>query len=244
MAGHSHAKNVARVKNASDAKRAKIFNKLAREITVACKLGMPDPAANPRLRNAIAEARVNNMPRDRIERAMKAGAPDATGSVQYDEVRYEGYGPHGVAIIVEALTDNRNRTAAEIRTAFGKNGGVLGETGSVSFMFTRGGQILYPAKIASEDAIMEAVIEVGGDNVTSDEAMHCITCSLEDFGAVRSGLEAKFGEPESAKLAWWPNAAPELAADQSVGLQKLIDALEDNDDVQTVIVNAVSSDAA
>lgn len=237
MAGHSHSKNVARIKNASDAKKAKIFNKLAREIMVACKTGMPDPAGNPRLRAAIAEARVSNMPRDRIERAMKAGSPGANDSANYEEVRYEGYGPGGIALIVEALTDNRNRTAAEVRTAFGKNGGALGETGAVSFMFTRGGLITYPAVTASADAMLEAVIESGGDNVESDAEGHEITTSIEDFAAVRSALEARFGEPLSAKLAWWPNAPASIIGEPAVALLKLIEALEDNDDVQTVTPN-------
>lgn len=237
MAGHSHAKNIMHTKGRSDAKKAKVFNKLAREIMVACKTGMPDPASNPRLRTAVAEARVANMPRDRIERAMKAGAPGATDTANYEEIRYEGYGPNGVALIIEALTDNRNRTAAEIRTAFGKNGGAMGESNSVSFMFSRGGQILFPASVASADAMLEAVIEAGGDNVESDDACHEITTSIEEFAAVRTVLESRFGEPQSAKLAWKPNVLTAISGDAAVTLFKLIDTLDDNDDVQAVTAN-------
>ncbi len=237
MAGHSHSKNIMHTKNRSDAKRAKIFNKLAREIMVSCKTGMPDPAANPRLRAAIAEARVNNMPRDRIERAMKAGAPGSTDTANYEEVRYEGYGPGGVALIVEALTDNRNRTAAEIRTAFGKNGGTLGESNSVSFMFTRGGEIEFAMAVGSSDAMLEAVIEAGGDNVESDAEGHWVTTSVEDFGAVRTALEKKFGEPQSAKLTWQPNTHIPVTGEVAAALLKLIEALDDNDDVQNIFGN-------
>jgi len=237
MAGHSHAKNIMHTKGRSDAKKAKIFNKLAREIMVACKTGMPDPAANPRLRAAIAEARVCNMPRERIERAMKAASPGAADAANYEEVRYEGYGAGGVALIIEALTDNRNRTAAELRTAFGKNGGTLGETNSVSFMFTRCGQIIYAASAASADAMLEAVIEAGGDNVESDTDSHDVRTTIEDFAAVRSALESQFGEPQSAKLAWIPNLLTPITGDAAASLLKLIDVLEDSDDVQNVTAN-------
>ncbi len=237
MAGHSHSKNIMHTKNKSDAKKAKIFNKLAREIMVSCKTGMPDPASNPRLRAAIAEARVSNMPRDRIERAMKAGSPGAADTANYEEVRYEGYGPGGVALIIEALTDNRNRTAAEVRAAFSKQGGAMGETNSVSFMFTRGGQIIYAAGVASADAMLEAVIEAGGDNVESDAEGHEVTTSIEGFAAVRSALEAKFGEPQSAKLAWKPNILTPITGEPAATLFKLIDVLDDNDDVQSVTAN-------
>jgi len=238
MAGHSHAKNVMHQKSASDAKKAKIFNKLAREIMVAAKLGMPDPAHNPRLRAALAEARVNNMTRDRIERAIKAGQPGGgDDSKTYDEIRYEAYGPGGSALIIEALTDNRNRTAAEVRTALSKNGGNLAETGSVSFMFDRVGEIVYPADKASTDAMFEAVIEAGGDDVESDEEGHYITMSIENFGTVRAALEEKFGEPASAKLVWNPKNEIEVTGGDADTLKKLLDILEDNDDVQNVFGN-------
>ena len=242
MAGHSHAKNVAHQKGKSDAQKAKIFNKLGREITVASKLGMPDPAANPRLRAAIQEARKNNMPRDRIERAIKSGQPGGGDNAQYEEVRYEGYGPGGVALIVEALTDNRARTAPELRTAFSKNGGALGEAGSVAFMFTRSGLIVFPARVASADAMLDAVIEAGGDNVESDADWHEITCTVETFGAVRNALEAKFGEPETAKLTFRPNLTSPVTGEAMESLQKLLDALEDNDDVQHVAGNYEMAD--
>lgn len=237
MAGHSHAKNVMHQKNASDAKKAKIFNKIAREIMVSVKLGSPDPASNPRLRAAIAEARSKNMTRDRIERAIKSGQPGSDDKAIYEEVRYEAYGPGGCALIIEALTDNRNRTAAEVRTALSKNGGNLGETGSVGFMFDRVGEIVYPADKASADAMFEAVIEAGGDDVASDEDGHYITTSIENFGAVRAALEGKFGEPSSAKLVWEPKNTVPVPADATETLTKLIDILEDNDDVQNVFGN-------
>ncbi|MDE2029798.1 MAG: YebC/PmpR family DNA-binding transcriptional regulator [Alphaproteobacteria bacterium] len=237
MAGHSHAKNVMHQKAKSEAKRSKIFGKLAREIMVAAKTGMPDPAHNPRLRAAIAEARKNNLPRERIDRAIKASQPGSTEGANYDEVRYEGYGPGGVALIVEALTDNRNRTAAELRTIFSKQGGSMGESGSVAFMFTRVGEIAFPAKVATADAMLEAVIEAGGENVESDDIAHTVTCPVEDFGSVRDALEAKFGEPESAKLVWTPNTLTPIVGEAAQTLLKLIDALEDNDDVQTVTGN-------
>jgi YebC/PmpR family DNA-binding regulatory protein len=237
MAGHSHAKNVMHQKGKTEAKRAKIFGKLAREIMVAAKQGLPDPAHNPRLRAAISDARKNNLPRDRIDRAIKSAQPGSTEGVHYDEVRYEGYGPGGVALIVEALTDNRNRTAAELRMIFSKQGGSMGESGSVAFMFTRMGEIVFPAKVASADAMLDAVIEAGGENVESGEAAHVVTCSVEDFGAVRDALEKKFGEAESAKLVWRPNMLTQVSGEAAQDMLKLVDALEDNDDVQNVIGN-------
>lgn len=237
MAGHSHAKNVMHQKEKEGAKKAKAFNKLSREIMVASKLGMPDPAANPRLRAAIIAARKENMPRDRIERAIQSGQPGGGDSANYDEVRYEGYGPGGCALIIEALTDNRNRTASELRTALSKNGGNLAETGAVAFMFTRMGEIQFPASKASADAMLEAVIEAGGDNVESGEALHEITTSVEDFGSVRATLEKKFGEPESAKLVWRANAKAPVTGEAAEDLKNLLDILEDNDDVQTVTGN-------
>jgi YebC/PmpR family DNA-binding regulatory protein len=237
MAGHSHSKNIMHQKGKSDARRARIFNKLGREIAVAAKCGLPDPASNPRLRAAILDARKNNMPRDRIERAIKSAIVGSGDAANYEEVRYEGYGPGGVALIVEALTDNRNRTASELRAAFSKNGGAMGESGSVAFMFSRIGQIVYPAKAASPDAMLEAVIEAGGENVDSGAEQHDITTSIEDFGAARDALEKAFGEPESAKLIWKPQTLTPLTGEPAAALLKLIDALEDNDDVQCVFGN-------
>lgn len=237
MAGHSHAKNVMHQKGASDAKKAKIFNKLAREIMVSCKTGAPDPDANPRLRAAIIAARKSNMPRERIERAIKSGQPGAADSANYEEMRYEAYGPGGCALILEALTDNRNRTASELRTALSKMGGNLGETGSVAFMFSRVGEIFYPAAVASADAMLEAVIDAGGDNVESDAEWHAVTTTIEDFGSVRDALEKKFGEAESAKLAWVAQNDVEVAGEAAESLKKLIDILDDNDDVQNVFGN-------
>lgn len=238
MAGHSQFKNIMHRKGAQDAKRSKIFNKLAREITVAAKSGLPDPAMNPRLRAAIQAARAQNLPKDRIDRAIKQGQPGGGDDTNYDEVRYEGYGPGGVALIVEALTDNRNRTASEVRSAFTKHGGSLGETNSVSFMFNRIGQVTYPAAVASADAMLEAAIEAGAEDVQSDEHGHAIITGTDTLGEVRDALEAKFGAPESAKLTWTPlNLVPVTAEDAAHTLLKLLDVLEDNDDVQTVLGN-------
>lgn len=238
MAGHSQFKNIMHRKGAQDAKRSKIFNKLAREITVAAKSGLPDPAMNPRLRAAIQAARAQNLPKDRIDRAIKQGQPGGGDDTNYDEVRYEGYGPGGVALIVEALTDNRNRTASEVRSAFTKHGGSLGETNSVSFMFNRIGQVTYPAAVASADAMLEAAIEAGAEDVQSDEHGHAIITGTDTLGEVRDALEAKFGAPESAKLTWTPlNLVPVTAEDAAQTLLKLLDVLEDNDDVQTVLGN-------
>jgi YebC/PmpR family DNA-binding regulatory protein len=237
MAGHSHAKNVMHQKSKTEAKRAKIFGKLAREIAVAAKQGLPDPAHNPRLRAAIIDARKNNLPRDRIDRAIKSAQPGAADGANYEEVRYEGYGPSGIALIVEALTDNRNRTAAELRTIFSKNGGAMGESGSVAFMFMHLGEITFLAKTADAEAMLEAVIEAGGDNVESDETLHRVTCPVEDFGTVRDALEKKFGEPDSAKLTWDATTLTPVTGETAQELLKLIDALDDNDDVQHVIGN-------
>ena len=232
MAGHSQFKNIMYRKGAQDAKRAKVFTKIIRELTVSAKMGSPDPATNPRLRAAILAARDANMPKDTMERAIKrgAGGEDMTA---YDEVRYEGYGPGGVAVIVEALTDNRNRTATEVRTAFAKAGGNLGETNSVSFMFERKGVIRYPAKVASADAMFDA----GADNVESDAETHEVTCATEDFATVRDALEAKFKDAKEARLQWRPVTTAPVDGDVAESLFKLIDTLEDNDDVQTVSAN-------
>jgi len=236
MAGHSQFKNIMHRKGAQDAKRSKIFNKIAREITVAAKAGMPDPASNPRLRAAIIAARVQNMPRDRIDRAIKSAAPGGDDNV-YDEVRYEGFGPGGISLIVEALTENRNRTASEVRTAFSKAGGALGETNSVSFMFNRVGLIYYPASAGGADAVFEVALEAGADNVESDDEGHEITTTVEGFATARDALEAKFGTAESARLSWVPINTIEPTEEAAASLLKLIDVLEDNDDVQTVFGN-------
>jgi YebC/PmpR family DNA-binding regulatory protein len=236
MAGHSQFKNIMHRKGAQDAKRARQFAKLIREITVSARQGLPDPAFNPRLRAAMAAAREANMPRDTIERAVKK-ATGAGGGDDYTEVRYEGYGPAGVAVIVEALTDNRNRTASDVRSAFSKYGGALGETNSVSFMFSRLGVIQFPAGVATADAMLEAGIEAGADNVESSDDGHEVTCAIEDFFAVRDALEEKFGEPASAKLEWRAGTTVTLDEDKATGLLKLMDALEDNDDVQNVYAN-------
>ncbi len=236
MAGHSQFKNIMHRKGAQDAKRARIFAKLIREITVSARAGLPDPAANPRLRSAISAALKANMTRDTIDRAIKK----ATGAGQgddYAEVRYEGYGPAGVAVIVEALTDNRNRTASDVRSAFAKHGGALGETNSVSFLFSRLGVVRYAASIASEDAMLEAAIEAGADNVESSPDGHEITCAPESFFAVRDALEQAFGAPESARLDWRPNTVVTLDETKAASLLKLLDVLEDNDDVQNVYAN-------
>jgi len=243
MAGHSQFKNIMYRKGAQDAKRARLFAKLIREIMVAARTGVPDPSANPRLRAAVAAARDANMPRDTVERAIRRASGGEEGAV-YDEVRYEGYGPGGVAIIVEALTDNRKRTASDVRTAFTKHGGALGETNSVSFQFKRVGQIVYAAKIASADAMFEAALDAGAENVESDASGHEVTCLPEDFASVREALEAKFGAPERASLTWKPQATVEMSDEERArGLLKLLDQLEENDDVQSVSANFEIPDA-
>jgi len=241
MAGHSKWANIQHRKGAQDRKRAKIFSKLGRELTVAAKLGGGDPAMNPRLRLAMATARSHSMPKDGIERAIQKGT-GGLDSDNYDEIRYEGYGPGGVAIIVEALTDNKNRTAGEVRAAFTKLGGNLGETGSVGFMFDHVGQILYQASVTNADAMFEAALEVGAENVESDSEMHEILCAIGDFAAVREGLVEKFGEPEKSGLIWKPNVGAAVNEEQAASVLKLIDLLEDNDDVQTVTSNFEVSD--
>jgi YebC/PmpR family DNA-binding regulatory protein len=228
-------------KGAQDAKRAKVFTKIIRELTVAARSGQADPSANPRLRAAIISARQANMSRDTMERAIKRGA-GGEDNTAYDEVRYEGYGPGGIAIIIEALTDNRNRTASEVRSLFSKAGGNLGETNSVSFMFERKGVIAYPAKAASADAMFEAALDAGADNVESDANVHEVTCATDDFSTVRDALEKKFGEASEAKLQWRPVNTTLVDGDTAESLMKLIDALEDNDDVQNVYANYEVSD--
>ncbi len=241
MAGHSQFKNIMHKKGKQDAVRSKLFSKFAREITVAAKLGMPDPAMNPRLRAAVLAARAENMPKDNIERAIKK-AVGGEGE-NYDEVRYEGYAPGGVAVIVEALTDNRNRTAGEVRSYFTKSGGALAETGAVSFMFDHVGRIEYDAKVASEDAMMEAAIEAGADDVSTGEEGHEIVTSLEGLRDVAKALEAKFGEPRRASLVWRPQNTIPVDDEAGEKILKLVGALEDNDDVQNVYANFEVSDA-
>jgi len=241
MAGHSQFKNIMHRKGKQDAMRSKMFGKLAREITVAAKLGTPDPAMNPRLRLAITAARAENVPKDNIERAIKK-AIGGEGE-NYDEIRYEGYGPGGVAVIVEALTDNRNRAASDIRSYFTKSGGNLGETGSVSFMFDRVGVIEYDAKVGSDDDMLEAAIEAGADDVASSEDGHEVFASQETFRDVAKALEAKFGEARKAALVWKPQNT--IAVDDETGekLFKLLDLLNEHDDVQNVYANFEVSDA-
>ncbi len=241
MAGHSQFKNIMYRKGAQDAKRAKIFTKIIRELTVAAKTGLADPNANPRLRAAMIAARDANMPKDTMERAIRRGAGGDDGTA-YEEVRYEGYGPGGVALIIEALTDNRNRTASEIRAAFSKAGGNLGETNSVSFMFERKGVVVYPAKAASADAIFEVALEAGADNVDSNSDAHEITCAPDGFSGVRDALEARFGPAREAKLQWRPLNTVPVEGNAADSLLKLIDILEDNDDVQFVSANFEMSD--
>ncbi len=241
MAGHSQFKNIMHKKGKQDAIRSKLFSKFAREITVAAKMGMPDPAMNPRLRLAVLAARQENMPKDNIERAIKkAVGGDAEN---YDEVRYEGYAPGGVAVIIEALTDNRNRTAGEVRSYFTKAGGALAETGAVSFMFDHVGSIEYPGSVGSEDAIMEAAIEAGADDVISGEEGHEVITTIESFSEVAKALEAKFGEPRKSKLVWKPQNTITVDDEAGEKILKLIGNLEDNDDVQNVYANFEISDA-
>ncbi|WP_336055353.1 YebC/PmpR family DNA-binding transcriptional regulator [Nitratireductor sp. CH_MIT9313-5] len=235
MAGHSQFKNIMHRKGRQDAVRSKMFSKLAREITVAAKAGLPDPAMNPRLRLAIQNAKAQSMPKDNIERAIKKAS--GTDSENYEEVRYEGYGPGGVAVIVEALTDNRNRSASNIRAAFTKSGGSLGETGSVSFMFDRVGEIIYPASAGDAEKVMEAAIEAGAQDVQSDENGHVITCTFEDIGDVTTALEASLGEAESVKAIWKPQTGTPVDEERAQSILKLIATLEDDDDVQNVYAN-------
>jgi YebC/PmpR family DNA-binding regulatory protein len=236
MAGHSQFKNIMHRKGRQDKMRSKIFSKLSREITVAAKAGIPDPSANARLRLAIQNARAENLPKDNIERAIKKAM--GNDGDNYDQVRYEGYGPGGVAVIVEALTDNRNRTASNVRALFAKYGGNMGESGSVAFMFNRVGEISYPLAKASADAVMEAGIDAGADDVTSDENGHTIICAFESTGEVSSALAARFGDAETVKVVWKANVMAPAGQDAAESLMKLVDALEEDDDVQAVFSNA------
>ena len=240
MAGHSKWANIQHRKNRQDSVRAKLFSKLSKEITVAAKMGDPDPEKNPRLRLAVKEAKSQSCPKDVIERAIKkaiGGEGDA-----YEEIRYEGYGPNGVAIIVEAMTDNRNRTASNVRSTFTKNGGNLGETGSVGFMFDRKGEITYPAKVGDTDTVLMAAIEAGAEDVESSEEGHLIWCADTDLNEVATALEAGLGESDSTKLVWKPTTTTEMDLDSMQKLMKLVDALEDDDDVQRVTTNFEASD--
>ncbi|MXO69840.1 YebC/PmpR family DNA-binding transcriptional regulator [Altererythrobacter marinus] len=241
MAGHSKFKNIMHRKGAQDKKRSNLFSKLSREITVAARLGAPDPDMNPRLRLAVNNAKAQSMPKDNIQRAIdKASGGD---DENYEEVRYEGYGPGGVALIVEALTDNRNRTATAVRTAFSKNGGNLGTEGSVAHGFERKGLIEYPADVGDEEKVLEAAIEAGADDVESDENGHTIWTEMEALHEVAGALEKTLGEAENVKLAWKPNITVEMDEGSAGTLLKLVDALDDDDDVQTVWGNYEISDA-
>lgn len=241
MAGHSQFKNIMHRKGRQDAMKSKLFGKLAREITVAAKLGTPDPAMNPRLRAAVVAARAENMSKDNIERAIKK-ALGGEGE-NYAEIRYEGYGPGGVAVIVEALTDNRNRAASDIRSYFTKSGGNLGETGSVSFMFDRVGIIEFDRSVASDDAVLDAAIEAGADDVISGEGGHEVYASPDSFHEVAKNLEAKFGEPRKAALTWKPQNTVSVDDETGEKLLKLMDLLNEHDDVQNVYANFEISDA-
>lgn len=240
MAGHSKWANIQHRKGRQDKIRAKLFSKLSKEITVAAKMGDPDPDKNPRLRLAVKEAKSSSVPKDVIERAItKAVGGDAEN---YDEIRYEGYGPSGVAVIVEAMTDNRNRTASTVRSTFTKNGGNLGETGSVGFMFDRKGAVSYPASVGDADTVMMAAIEAGAEDVESDEDGHVIYCADTDLNDVSNALETALGESDSSKLIWKPTTTSELDLDGLTKLMKLVEALEDDDDIQSVTTNFEASD--
>ena len=240
MAGHSKWANIQHRKGRQDKLRAKVFSKLSKEITIAAKMGEPDPDKNPRLRLAVKEAKGQSMPKDNIDRAIKKAVGGE--SEDYEEIRYEGYGPNGVAVIVEAMTDNRNRTASTVRSTFTKNGGNLGETGSVGFMFDRKGEITYPASVVDADTVMMAAIEAGAEDVDSSDEGHVIWCLDTDLNEVSSALEGELGESDSTKLVWRPTTTTEMDLEGMEKLMKLIDALEDDDDVQRVTTNFEASD--
>ncbi len=240
MAGHSKWANIQHRKGRQDKLRSKLFSKLAKEITVAAKMGDPDPDKNPRLRMAVKEAKSVSVPKEVIDRAIKKS--QAGEGENYDEIRYEGYGPGGVAVIVEAMTDNRNRTASTVRSTFSKNGGNLGETGSVGFMFDRKGQVIYPASVGDADTVMMAAIEAGAEDCETTDENHVIICGDSDLNEVSTALEAALGESESTKLIWQPNMNTDLDLDGLAKLMKLVDALEDDDDIQSVITNLDASD--
>ena len=241
MAGHSQFKNIMHRKGRVDAVRSKVFGKLAREITVAAKLGTPDPDMNPRLRAAILAARAENMPKDNIERAIKK-ASGGEGE-NYEEIRYEGYGPGGAALIVEAQTDNRNRTASDVRSAFTKSGGSLAETGAVAFLFDRVGVVAFPPEVADADAMIEAAIEAGADDVRSDADGHEIICQQTAFGEVSKSLETRFGEPRRTGLIWKAQTTIDVDDETGEKLVHLVEVIEDQDDVQNVYVNFALSEA-
>ena len=235
MAGHSQFKNIMHRKGKQDAVRAKLFSKLAREITVAARHGLPDPAMNARLRLAIQNARAQSMPKDNIERAIKKASGNEAEA--YETIRYEGYGPGGVALIVEALTDNRNRTAGAVRSYFSKFGGNLGETNSVSFLFDRVGEIAYGAEAGTADQVLEAAIEAGADDATSDASAHVVTCAFDELGDVAARLEERLGSPQSVKSVWRPRVTAPLDEEGAQSLMKLLAVIEDDDDVQNVYTN-------
>ncbi|HEX4411123.1 MAG TPA: YebC/PmpR family DNA-binding transcriptional regulator [Xanthobacteraceae bacterium] len=241
MAGHSQFKNIMHRKGRQDAVKSKLFGKLAREITVSAKLGTPDPSMNARLRAAIIAARAENMPKDNIDRAIKKAA--GNDGENFEQVRYEGYGPGGVAMIVEVLTDNRNRTAGDVRAAFTKSGGNLAETGAVSFMFDHVGVIEYDVGVASAEAMFEAALEAGADDVVSSDTTHEIYAAQDHFGSVAKALESKFGEPRKAALTWRPQNNVTINDEQGEKLIKMLDTLNDHDDVQNVYANFEVSDA-
>ncbi len=240
MAGHSKWANIQHRKGRQDAARSKLFSKLSKEITVAAKMGDPDPDKNPRLRLAVKEAKANSMPKDNIDRAIKKSQTGEGDN--YDEIRYEGYGPNGVAVIVEAMTDNRNRTASNVRSTFTKHGGNLAETGAVSFMFDRKGMVVYPASAGEEDDVMMAAIEAGAEDVESDAENHVIYTNDSELNAVSTALEGSLGESESTKLVWQPQTMTDLDLESAQKLMRLVEALEDDDDVQNVTTNADFSD--
>ncbi len=241
MAGHSKWANIQHRKNRQDSVRAKMFSKMSKEITVAAKMGDPDPDKNPRLRLAVKEAKSSSVPKDVIDRAIKKSVQG--DAEDYEEIRYEGYGPNGVAVIVEAMTDNRNRTASNVRSTFTKNGGNLGETGSVGFMFERKGEIEYPASVGDADTVMMAAIEAGAEDVESAEDGHVIWCADTDLNGVATALETALGESDSTKLVWKPTTTTEMDLENMQKLMKLVEALEDDDDVQRVTTNFEASDA-
>jgi len=241
MAGHSKFKNIQFRKGKQDKLRSKLFSKLSRDITLAAKTGIPDPSANAKLRLAIVAARAESMPKDNIDRAIKKGVAGETDNTE--EIRYEGFGHGGVGIIVEVLTDNRNRAAANVRTIFGKNGGNLGESGSVAFMFDRLGQITYPHSAGSEDAVMEAAIEAGAQDVESSEDGHLIFTAFEDLSSVTEALSAALGDPKGTAIIWKGKTGVPVSDDDAAGLMKLLDALDDDDDVANVFTNVELTDA-
>jgi YebC/PmpR family DNA-binding regulatory protein len=240
MAGHSKWANIQHRKGKQDALRARLFSKLSKEITVAAKMGDPDPDKNPRLRLAVKDARANSMPKDVIDRAIKKSL--GGDAETYETIRYEGYGPGGAAVIVQALTDNRNRTASTIRSTFSRHGGNLGETNSVAFLFDRKGEIMYPAAAGDADAVLLAALEAGAEDVVSDADGHCIICAEDELGPVSAALEASLGESETARFAWRPRTTARLAGEELERLLRLVEQLEEDDDVQSVTTNLEASD--